>query len=163
MKGEVIGITTAKNIYAGFDEFGNSINAEGLGFAIPINSAMDIACQLIENGRVIRPGIGVNVIGIDGETAEFYEIPEGILIYSVTRNGPAHKAGLKVDDIIVEYDGIAASSQDEFVDYVKALSLGDVLHLVVDREGKTVEIEVTLADMNEMGEELVGGTSRIIQ
>ena len=163
MKGEVIGITTAKNIYAGYDEFGNSINAEGLGFAIPINSAMDIACQLIENGRVIRPGMGVNVIGIDGETAEFYEIPEGILIYSVTRNGPAHKAGLKVDDIIVEYDGIAASSQDEFVDYVKALSMGDVLHLVVDREGKTVEIEVTLADMNEMGEELVGGTSRIIQ
>lgn len=163
MEGKVIGITTAKNIYAGYDEYGNSISAEGLGFAIPINEAMEIACQLIENGRIIRPGMGVNVIGIDADTAEYYGIPEGILIYSVTRNGSAHKAGLKVDDIIVEYDGIATTTQDEFVDYVKGLDLGDVLHLVINRDGKTVEIDVIMADMNEMGDELVGGTSRIIE
>lgn len=163
MKGEVIGITTAKNIYAGYDEYGNSISAEGLGFAIPINAAMDVACQLIENGRVIRPGMGVQVIGIDAETAEYYSIPEGILIYSVTRNGSAHKADLKVDDIIVEYDGIAVTTQEDFVAYVQELSVGDVLHLVVSRDGNTVEIDVVMADMNEMGDELVGGTSRIIE
>ena len=162
MNGEVIGITTAKNLYAGYDEYGNSINAEGLGFAIPINDALDIVCQLIQNGRVVRPGMGVNVIGIDKESAEFYGIPEGILIYSVTRNGSAHKAGLKVDDIVVEYDGMATTTQDAFVDYVKTLSVGDVLHLVVVRGDETLKIDVTMADRNEMGEELVGGTSKII-
>ena len=163
MEGEVIGITTAKNIYAGYDEYGNSISAEGLGFAIPINEAMEVVCQLIENGRMIRPGMGVQVIGVDAESAEYYGIPEGILIYSVTRNGSAHKAGLKVDDIIVEYDGIAATTQDAFVEYVQTLSVGDVLHLTVDRNGETVKVDVTMADMNEMGDELVGGTSRIIE
>ena len=163
MEGEVIGITTAKNIYAGYDEYGNSISAEGLGFAIPINEAMEVVCQLIENGRIIRPGMGVQVIGVDAESAEYYGIPEGILIYSVTRNGSAHKAGLKVDDIIVEYDGIAATTQDAFVEYVQTLSVGDVLHLTVDRNGETVKVDVTMADMNEMGDELVGGTSRIIE
>ena len=68
-----------------------------------------------------------------------------------------------MDDIIVEYDGIATTTQDEFVDYVKGLDLGDVLHLVINRDGKTVEIDVIMADMNEMGDELVGGTSRIIE
>lgn len=163
MKGEVIGITTAKNIYAGYDEYGNSISAEGLGFAIPMNEAMQIACQLIENGRVIRPGMGVQVIGIDAESAELYGIPEGIIIYSVTRNGTAHKAGLKVDDIIVNYDGIDVTTQETFVQYVQTLFVGDVLHLTVIREGETVEIDVTMADMNEMGDELVGGTSKIIK
>ena len=162
MQGEVIGITTAKNIYAGYDEYGNSISAEGLGFAIPINEAREIVCQLIENGRVVRPGMGVNVIGIDAESAEYYGIPEGILVYSVTRNGSAHKAGLQVDDIIVEYDGIAATTQDAFVEYVQTLYVGDVLHLTVNRDGETVKVDVTMADMNEMGDELVGGTSRII-
>ena len=163
MRGEVIGITTAKNIYAGYDEYGNSISAEGLGFAIPINEATEIVCQLIENGRVIRPGMGVNVIGIDTKSAEYYGIPEGILVYSVTRNGSAHKAGLQVDDIIVEYDGIAATTQDAFVEYVQTLYVGDVLHLTVNRGGETVKVDVTMADMNEMGDELVGGTSKIIE
>lgn len=163
MKGEVIGITTAKNIYAGYDEYGNSISAEGLGFAIPINEAMEIVCQLIENGRVIRPGMGVQVIGIDAESAEYYNIPEGIIIYSVTRNGSAHKAGLQVDDIIVNYDGIDVTTQEAFVEYVQSLFVGDVLHLTVIRGDKTMEIDVTMADMNEMGDELVGGTSRIIE
>ena len=163
MKGEVIGITTAKNIYAGYDEYGNSISAEGLGFAIPMNEAMQIVCQLIENGRVIRPGMGVNVIGVDAASAEYYGIPEGILIYSVTRNGTAHKAGLKVDDIVVNYDGIEVTTQEAFVEYVQTLFVGDVLHLTVIRDGETVEIDVTMADMNEMGDELVGGTSNIIK
>lgn len=162
MRGEVIGITTAKNVYAGYDKYGNSVNAEGIGFAIPINEAMEVACQLIENGRMIRPGIGVQVIGIDAEYAEYYEIPEGILVYSVTRNGSAHRAGVKVDDIITEYDGIAVTTQDDFVEYVQKLAVGDVLHLVVDRDGETVELDVIMADMNEMGEELVGGTSKLI-
>ncbi len=163
MKGEVIGITTAKNIYAGYDEYGNSISAEGLAFAIPINQAMDVVCQLIENGRVIRPGMGVQVIGIDAESAEYYGIPEGIILYSVTRNGSAHKAGLKVDDIIVKYDGIDVTTQEAFVEYVQTLFVGDVMHLTVIRGEETMEIDVTMADMNEMGDELVGGTSRIIE
>ena len=63
----------------------------------------------------------------------------------------------------MEYDGITAATQDAFVEYVQTLSVGDVLHLTVDRNGESVKVDVTMADMNEMGDELVGGTSRIIE
>lgn len=156
MNGLVIGITSAKNIYAGYDEYGTPIAAEGLGFAIPINEAMAVVEQLITQGHVVRPGLGINVIMLTAEDAEHYDVVEGVLIYSVTRNGPAHKAGLKVDDIVTEYDGITPDSQDAFVEYVKGLNLGDVITMTVWRDGETLEIEAELGDMNQMGSDLVG-------
>ncbi len=155
-KGEFIGITTAKNIYAGYDEYGNAISAEGLGFAIPANSAMEVVKELITEGHVQRPGMGINVIGISERDAEYYEVVEGILIYSVTKNGPAHKAGLKVDDIVIGYDGQDATTQDAFVEYVKTLGVGDEITLDVWRAGETLKITIVIGDMNEMGSELVG-------
>ncbi len=157
MKGEVIGITTAKNIFAGYDEYGNTISAEGLGFAIPINKAMDVAEDLITKGHVVRPGLGVNVIEITAESAEEYDIHPGILIYSVTKNGPAHKAGLKVDDIVTAYDGISVTTQSDFVEYVKNKQVGDTISLEIMRGDEKMTVDVTLGDTNELGDELVGG------
>ncbi len=157
IKGEVIGITSAKNVFAGYDAYGNAISAEGLGFAMPIDKAMEIAGELITEGHITRPGMGVNVIGITAELAEEYDVDEGILIYSVTKNGSAHKAGLKVNDIVVAYDGIEATDQQTFVEYVKSLNVGDTISLTVIRDGAEKTIDVTLGDMNEMGSELVGG------
>ncbi len=156
IKGEVIGITSAKNVFAGYDEYGNIISAEGLGFAMPIDKAVEIASELITEGHIVRPGMGVNVMGITAELAEEYDVDEGILIYSVTKNGPAHKAGLKVNDIVIAYDGIDATDQQTFVEYVKSLNVGDTISLTVIRDGEEKTIDVTLGDMNEMGSELVG-------
>lgn len=155
-KGEVIGINTAKNIYAGYDEYGNAISAEGLGFAIPTNSAMEVVKALIQEGHVQRPGMGVTIIGLSESDAEYYEVVEGILIYSVTKNGPAHKAGLRVDDIVISYDGQKATTQDAFGEYVKQFEVGDELNLEVWRKGEIIDITVVIGDMNELGSELVG-------
>lgn len=156
MKGEVIGITTAKNVFAGYDEYGNTISAEGLGFAIPIDKAMEVVEELITQGHVARPGIGVNVVEITEENAEKYDLHPGILIYSVTKNGPAHKAGLRVDDIVTAYDGISVTTQDDFVNYIKDKRVGDTISLEIIRNGEKMTLEVTLGDINEMGDELVG-------
>ena len=156
MKGEVIGITTAKNIFAGYDEYGNTISAEGLGFAIPIDKAVEVVEELITQGHVARPGIGVNVIEITEENAEEYDLHPGILIYSVTKNGPAHKAGLRVDDIVTAYDGINVTTQGDFVDYIKDKRVGDTVSLEIIRGDEEITIDVTLGDINEMGDELVG-------
>jgi len=161
LRGEVIGITNSKKLFSGYDDYGNTITTEGIGFAIPINEAMDVATQLITKGHIAHPALGVNVIGIDAENAEYYGIAEGIMVYSVTKNGPAHKAGVKVDDVIVEYDGKPVPEQDEFVKIVKSLNVGDTVHLKLWRAGEYVEADVTLGDANELGSALVGGESKL--
>ena len=100
--------------------------------------------------------MGINVIEITEENAEEYDLHPGILIYSVTKNGPAHKAGLKVDDIVTSYDGINVTTQGDFVDYIKDKRVGDTVSLEIIRGDEEITIGVTLGDINEMGDELVG-------
>ena len=80
MKGEVVGINSAKTVVASYDENGKTISAEGLGFALPINDAMKVAEQIISEGGVSRPGIGVSVITIDEEMAAKFNVPQGVLV-----------------------------------------------------------------------------------
>ena len=155
MQGEVIGITSAKTITADYDEYGNAISAEGLGFAIPINEALKTAEQLITKGYVLRPGIGVSVVSMDKESAEQYGTPEGVVVYSVTKDGPGHKAGLETNDIITECDGQLFVETQEFVNYIQQHSVGDTLHLVYWRHGETHTTDLVLADLNSLGSEIV--------
>ncbi|MCI6966671.1 trypsin-like peptidase domain-containing protein [bacterium] len=157
MAGEVIGITSAKTVTASYDEFGNAISAEGLGFAIPINDAMKIVSQLITRGYVLRPGIGVSIVTWDALSAQKYETVEGMLVYTVTKDGPADEAGLRPNDIIVEVDGAPVPTQDEFVAHVKAKTVGDTLELKVWRAGEYFDTTLTIGDLNNMGSEYVGG------
>ena len=157
MAGEVIGITSAKTVTSSYDEFGNAISAEGLGFAIPINDAMKIVSQLITRGYVLRPGIGVSIVTWDALSAQKYETVEGMLVYTVTKDGPADEAGLRPNDIIVEVDGTPVPTQDEFVAHVKAKTVGDTLELKVWRAGEYFDTTLTIGDLNTMGSEYVGG------
>ena len=157
MAGEVIGITSAKTVTASYDEFGNAISAEGLGFAIPINDAMKIVSQLITRGYVLRPGIGVSIVTWDALSAQKYETVEGMLVYTVTKDGPADEAGLRPNDIIVEVDGTPVPTQDEFVAHVKAKTVGDTLELKVWRAGEYFDTTLTIGDLNTMVSEYVGG------
>lgn len=157
MAGEVIGITSAKTVTASYDEYGNAISAEGLGFAIPINDAMKVISQLITSGYVLRPGIGVTIGAWDALSAQEYGTVEGMLVVSVTKDGPADEAGLRPNDIIVEVDGAAVPTQDEFVAHVKSKSVGDSLELKVWRAGEYFDTVLVIGDLNAMGSELVGG------
>lgn len=157
MKGEVVGLTSAKTVTADYDQYGNAISAEGLGFATPIDVALQTAEELIVQGYVRHAGIGISVIEMDALSAEEYDVPTGMVVYSITKDGPGDKAGLKLNDIIVECDGEAVTTQQDFVDYVKSHGVGEQVRLKVWRKEKTLELTLTLGDLNDMGSELVDG------
>jgi serine protease Do len=95
-RGELIGINTIKIA----DE-----KVEGIGFAIPINHAIPILEQLVENGKVARPYIGIIGETLGAERASAWGVPEGVLLVRVLMGTPARDAGLKAGDIITEFDG----------------------------------------------------------
>ncbi len=154
MRGEVIGITSAKTITAGYDDNGNPISAEGLGFAIPINGAVEIITALITQGHMERPGIGVSVIHIDEVYSEAYGRPQGLLVYTVITDGPGYSAGLRADDIIVECDEMTAPTQESFLAKIRGKRVGDKMHLKVWRSGSYFECDLEIGDLNLIGNEI---------
>ncbi len=149
MKGEVIGVTNAKYFSAGTDEFGNTLHTEGIGFAIPIQRVMQIADSLISNGAIPRPGIGVKIATRSAENAMLLNLPEGIYIDSITEGGPADLAGLKAGDIIKALDG-KEMSQDEMILFIRAKQIGDQITFTILRGTETLDIVVTVGDLNQM-------------
>lgn len=155
MNGEVIGITSVKTVSAGYDEFGNVISAEGLGFAIPISDAMPVIQQLITQGFVQRPGIGVSVVQPSALEIEEWGIPNGIIVYSVTKDGPAHKAGLQKYDVIISCNGTKTIDQEAFVKLVQSMKVGESITVEYWRDEKYYDCTVIVGDLNSMGTELV--------
>lgn len=148
MCGQVIAMNSAKAINAGTDDWGNSISSEGIGFALPINDVITIANNLIHNNRIIRPGIGVTIYTLDENTAKEMETVPGILIYSVTSNGPAYSAGIKAGDVIVKYNGEEVLEQQDLIDDIKSKSIGDTVILTVFRGGEYLDFTVLIDDSN---------------
>lgn len=136
-KGEVIGINTLKLSGTGI---------EGIGFAIPINSTIDIYEQLISDGKVKRPYIGISGRDIDENTAKQYKLVTGVYVVSVEQFSAAEKAGIKAYDIITEADGKQISTMDELNEVKNAHQIGDTLNLKVYRDSKYVDIQVTLGE-----------------
>lgn len=150
MQGEVIGVNSAKTITAGYDAFGNAVNAEGIGFALPINQVKDILNSLITKGQVERPGIGIVVGTITAAQSESDGIPVGASVESVVKGSPSEKAGLKAGDVIVEANGEAITQQSELVDLVEAMRIGDTLKVKIYREGQYRELTITTGNKSNM-------------
>lgn len=155
MNGNVIGVNSAKATVASYDEHGAAISAEGLGFSLPIDTAIEIANQLITNGQIVRAGIGVSLIEVTAEDAEGYDIPQGLLVYSVLKDAPGHIAGLYADDIIVKADGVAVYSIDDLNAILSAKSVGDSVAVTYWRSGQYLECEIVLGDLNTFGTEVL--------
>ena len=138
-KGELIGIVNAKSGYS---------EAEGLGFAIPINSAMSIAQELIDNGHVTRPGLGISVISIaDADTAAQYGVTNlGVYIAKVTEGGGAATAGLQNGDRIVSIDDTVVSAKEDVTNYIDTKQIGDTVKVQVERAGKLLSVDVVLGE-----------------
>lgn len=130
-KGELVGINTLK--YSGSAY--SSVSFEGLGFAIPVDTAYDVATQLIENGKVIRPGLGVTVSdytdGPDEPLAN--NAPQSVVIGSVNEGGAADKAGLKQYDFIYEVDGQRITSMLDLTSILDEHEAGDTISVTVVR------------------------------
>lgn len=150
MKGEVIGMNSAKTVTAGYDAFGNAISAEGIGFALPINKVCEIMEILVNYGIVVRPGIGITVSTVSETRAELEGLPLGAYVENVVRGGPADQGGLKAGDVIVEANGKETLTQSELIAIVGTLKIGDKLTLRVFRGGEYIECVLTVANKSRM-------------
>ena len=135
--GEIIGINTAKIGASG---------VEGLGFAIPIDTAKPIITELISNKKISRPYIGIGGVNIDNVTAEKYNMPQGIYVQEVEKSSPASLAGIKVGDIIVKADGKKVTSMEKLNEIKYEKKVGDKFNLVVKRNNKDKDIVVVLGE-----------------
>ena len=140
--GDLIGIVNAKS---------SGDYAEGLGFAIPINTAYNVAMDLIQSGYVTgRPQLGISVITItDAATAARYGVTSaGIYISQVNPGSGAEKAGLQAGDRIVSVDNVLAETANDVVSRVQEKSVGDTVSLQVARKGQLITVEVELTESN---------------
>jgi len=138
--GRLIGINTA--IYT---ESGTS---GGIGFAVPVNKAVDVADQLISVGSVSHPFIGIVGVSLTPSIAatEKYTVSEGALVKEVAADSGAAKAGIKVGDIVTAVDGTDVSTMDDLILLVRRHKAGDVIKLKVVRSGKPMEFSVTVGN-----------------
>lgn len=136
--GNLIGIVNAKD--SGTTSSGTTI--EGLGFAIPINDAMNVAKQLIESGQVTdRPTIGVTLQTI---TKDYGNYKAGLYIADVSKGSGAEAAGLQPGDQIVGADGTEIASYTELSKILRNKHVGDILTLTIVRDGEQMDVDVTL-------------------
>ena len=123
MNGELVGIVNAKS---------SSSDAEGLGFAIPINDAIKVAQELLENGYVTgRPYLGITYLAVtDAQTASQLGVNAyGVYVVEVVKGGPAEKAGLQAGDRIVSVDGTEIASKDDLGTLMQKHAAGDTLSI----------------------------------
>lgn len=149
-QGQVIGINTLKTYLAGYDDYGVPIGTEGIGFAIPINTARPIIEQLMRDGKVERPGIGISCL-VDITNAYNPEgAPDGVTIVEVVKGGPGDQAGIKPNDIITSIEGKETKTVEELTNEIKSHKIGDELSITVWRDGKEYKATVTVGDLNNM-------------
>lgn len=148
--GQVIGMTALKSMFAGWDEYGDTIATEGIGFAIPINYVMEISKQLISNGSIQKPGIGISYYMITDEDAKNWEVPKGALVGSVTAGGPAQKAGVQQNDIITAVDGVSVDKIPDLAGTIKSKGLDASVTLTIWRNGQTMDIKIVTEDINKL-------------
>jgi S1-C subfamily serine protease len=135
--GLVVGVNTA-----------NIPFAQGIGFAIPINTARRIAKEIIEHGRVVRPYLGVSGLTLNRDIAESYNIPHerGVLVVKVGRGSPAQRSGMSAGDIILEADSKPLESWEDLQHVIQNKKVGDKLELSVGRDSDRGRIEVNLEE-----------------
>lgn len=129
MNAEVIGINTA----------GKSLSdsASGLGFAIPVNEVKEVVETLVKDGKVAHPTLLVNAVTVSNSVAS------GAQIKNVVENGPAGKAGMLENDVVVKVGDRKVADADEFVVAVRQLKIGQEAPIEVVRDGRPLTLMVT--------------------
>ena len=135
-KGEVVAINTAKIPYG-----------QGIGFAVPINTVKSVLTDLIENGHVTRPWLGISTVKLNSRIASFYRLPlvHGALIINVEPYSPADNAGLRRGDIIEEINGNKIENPSQISSYIrKKKMVNDTVTVVINRYGRVYELPLQL-------------------
>jgi serine protease Do len=148
LDGDVVGINTAI--------FSKSGGYMGIGFAIPINLAHDIAKQLMSHGEVTRGHLGILIQALSPELAKSFDLDKhkGILVAQVMEDSPAAEAGMKVGDIIISFRDKPVSSTGAFRNLVALSSPDSKASITVMREGKKIKLKVTIGKLSQDDEQV---------
>ena len=138
-EGKVIGINTLKLS-------GNGV--EGIGFAIPISSTLEITQQLIQYNKVLRPQIGISGRDVTESLSKKYNYPIGIYIVKIDEFSSAEIAGLKIGDVITAADGTPVPNMDKLNEIKNSHNIGDEMVLTIFRNGETRDITLKLKEAN---------------
>ncbi len=136
-EGKVIGVNTMKV---------SSTGVEGMGFAIPINSTIEVKDQLIQYNKVKRPYIGISGIDLDEKTAKANNLVVGVYVKAVEDFSAAEKAELKVGDVIIQADGQEIKTMDRLNEIKNSHQIGEEIKLKINRNGEEKDITVILAE-----------------
>lgn len=137
LNANVIGINTAMIPFA-----------QGVGFAIPAHTVQRVIEQILENGRVVRPWLGISGVDMNPALARRYNLPleSGVLLVEIGRESPAYEAGLRVGDILVRMGDQEIKDMKDLVLALSKLSIGDVLKIALVRMGRKYETSVRLVE-----------------
>lgn len=138
MQGQVIAINTAV-----------STDGQGIGFAIPINTAKSIMQELMTSGKVVHPYMGISMVDMSAEVAAQLQMAsdtKGAVIARIVSNSPASEAGLQSMDLLVSMDGSAVKNSTEVQDYISKQKVGQVVNLGIIRSNKPMNISITLKE-----------------
>lgn len=137
LNANVIGINTAMIPFA-----------QGVGFAIPAHTVKRVIEQILQNGRVVRPWLGISGLGMNPAIARRYNLPleSGVLLVEIGRESPAYEAGLRVGDILVQLGDKAIKDMKDLVLALSKLSIGEVLKITLVRMGRKYESSVRLVE-----------------
>lgn len=136
-KGQVIGITTLKLAGTGI---------EGVSFAIPIDDTTDIVKELISNGKISRPLVGISGIDLDEATAVRNGLTTGIYVNSVSSGSAAESAGIQIGDVIVEFDGKSVKTMEELNAIKDTKKVGDTVNITFYRKNEKKTISLKLGE-----------------
>jgi len=139
-RGEVIGMNTMIATRGG--------SYEGIGFALPSNTAAKVYNDIIRQGRVVRGSIGISWrdSASQTDTLNAFGLDHGVIVGTVSPTGPASKAGIKADDVIVAINDKPVRDGDDLVTRVADLPIGSSVDVSVDRDGKKLEYKVAIAE-----------------
>ncbi len=140
IRGEVIGINTMIATRSG--------SYEGIGFALPSNMAVKVYNDIIREGRVVRGSIGIKWTrnGSQADTLQAFGLDHGVLVESVASDGPAGKAGIKPDDVIVAMNDRPVKDGEELVNKVADQPIGSMALFTIDRGGKRLDFKVAVEE-----------------
>ncbi len=142
-RGQVIGVNTAIATETG--------GYQGIGFALPVNTAVKVYNQIIQSGRVTRGSIGVSWNRYDKpEVFKALGLKGGVLVEQVEPGGPAERAGIKPEDVIVALNGKPIKDGDDLVSRVAETPVGTEVAITVDREGKKSDFKVKIEDRTKV-------------
>ena len=143
LAGQVIGINTLV-----VRSTGTGAVAEGLGFAIPVNTARTISEQIIQKGYVSRPYLGIQWQAITPRIAAFYNLPVqwGVYVSDVSANSPAAKANIQTGDIITKVGNTTLDESNSYINTLFQYNPGDQMTIEVMRNNKTLQVQVTLGE-----------------